>query len=92
MKKSNFITILIFALFIAGSIFVMNKDYNKEAVHKVVKENSVAKVKKPVSKPQKKKEEKKQDKVEEDKKQVSSFSMQNTLFIGDSRTVGLMEL
>ena len=45
MKKSNFITILIFALFIAGSIFVMNKDYNKEAVHKVVKENSVAKVK-----------------------------------------------
>ena len=73
MKKSNFITILIFALFIAGSIFVMNKDYNKEAVHKVVKENSVAKVKKPVSKPQKKKEEKKQDKVEEDKKQVSRF-------------------
>ena len=29
--------------------------------------------------------------MEEDKKQVSSFSMQNTLFIGDSRTVGLME-
>lgn len=89
MRKSNLITMLILGFFVLGAFsFGMVSKSMTKTDKKTVQEKPVSEVRKETVKPQ----EKKKEEIKQDEKQdTEHFSMENTLFIGDSRTVGLME-
>lgn len=97
MRKSNLITTLFFCVVIVCTLIFMayskhsDKISNEKTISTTEKINKKKTQQKKDSKSEKTKEQANTVKKGNDKKTDTSFSMDNSLFIGDSRTVGLME-